>query len=56
MGITPQNIAPLDGGQGLRRRKELRQRREAGRGSWRTMRKQVVSSHCLDLAHFTLMK
>ena len=41
MGITPHNIAPLDGGQDLRRRKEMGQRREAGRGSWRTMRKKT---------------
>ena len=37
----PHNIAPLDGGQDFRKRKELGQRREAGRGSWRTMRKKM---------------
>ena len=41
MGIMPHNIAPLDGGQDFRKRKELEQRREAGRGSWRTMRKKM---------------
>ena len=40
VGIMPHNCATLDGGQDLRRRKELGQRREAGRGSWRTMRKK----------------
>ena len=39
VGIMPHNHATLDGGQDLRRRKQLVQKREAGRGSWRTMRK-----------------
>ena len=39
VGTVPHNIATLDGGQDLRRRKQLGQRREAGRGSWRTLRK-----------------
>ena len=39
VGIIPHNIATLEGGQNLRRRRQLGQRREAGRGSWRTMRK-----------------
>ena len=39
VGIVPHNIAILDGGQDLRRRKQLGQRREVVMGSWRTMRK-----------------
>ena len=39
VGIMPHNIAILGGGQDLGRRKQLGQRKEAGRGSWRTMRK-----------------
>ena len=39
VGIVPHNVSTLDEGQDLRRRKQLGQRREAGRGSWRTMRK-----------------
>ena len=56
VGIMPHNHATLDGGQDLRRRKQLVQKREAERGSWRTMRKYkpVASSHCLDLAQFSL--
>ena len=39
VGIVPHNVSTLDGGQDLKRRKQLGQRREAGRGSRRTMRK-----------------
>ena len=47
VGIIPLNIATPDGGQDLRRYKELGQRREARRGSWRAMRRRKKKSNWL---------